>query len=108
MGVQADRIAKRRKQLGLSQEALAELAGTSQRQISKYENGVNDPTGEVLAALARGLETSTDWLLGLTDNATRPLRDESDLSDDERQLLEIYRAKSADKRRQVLEVARVL
>ena len=108
MPIQATRIAQRRKRLGLSQEELGLLAGTSQKQISKYENGMNDPTGDVLAALAQALETTTDWLLGLTDVADRPMREESDLSADEQELLRIYRRKSPDKRTQMMDVAKAL
>lgn len=108
MPIQAERIAQRRHKLGLSQEDLAAFAGTSQRQISKYETGKNDPTGDVLAALAQALDTTTDWLLGLTDNPERLLRGQDDLSDDERELLELYRRHSPDKRRQMRNVAKAL
>lgn len=108
MPIQAQRIAERRHKLGLSQEELASQIGTSQRQISKYETGKNDPTGDVLAALARALDTTTDWLLGLTDNPERLLRGEDDLSEDERELIEIYRKKTPGQRRKALEVTKVL
>lgn len=108
MSIQAERIRARRQQLGITQEDLAETVGTSQRQISKYENGHNDPTADVLAALARALDTSTDWLLGLTSNPERPLRGESDLNDEERELILIYRSKPPSRRRQVVEIARVV
>jgi len=108
MGVQGTRIYQRRRALEMSQEELAELVGTSQKQISKYEHGVNDATGDVLASLARALETTTDYLLGLTDDPSRQMRTSGDLNDDEKQLLEIFRQKSPEKRNQMLQVARVL
>lgn len=108
MSVHAERIRERRKQLRISQEDLADVLGTTQSQISRYEKGENDPTGEILAALASALETSADWLLGLTDDVARPVTSKSDLSEDEKQLLEIYRRKSPEVRRKVLDVARVL
>lgn len=106
--MQGLRIYQRRKALGLSQEELADRVGTSQKQISKYENGINDATGNVLAALARALDTTTDYLLGLTDDPDRPMRTTGDLNEDEKMLLEIYRQKSPEKRNQVIEVAKVL
>lgn len=105
MSPTSSRIAERRRQLGISQEDLADILGTHQRQISRYETGQNDPTAEVLAAIARALNTTPDWLLGFTENL-KPLQ--QILSEDERQLLEIYRGKPAETRRKVLEVARVL
>lgn len=108
MGYPGDRIALRRQQLRLSQEELANEIGSSQKQVSRYENGHNDPTSEVLVKFARALDTTTDWLLGLTDNPERSLRDEGDLSPDERELLEIYREKPIEKRRQMRNVAKAL
>jgi len=84
------RIRDRRKQLGKSQEELAEMIQTDQTQISRYENGKNDPTGEVLTTLARALNTSSDYLLGLTDDPT-PRMSESDLSPMERKLVAAVR-----------------
>lgn len=97
------RISDRRKSLKMSQEDLAELIGTNQRQISRYETGENDPSAEVLAAIARALETTPDWLLGFSHDSGK-----SDLTSEERQLLAIYRRKTPEKRRQALDVVRVL
>jgi transcriptional regulator with XRE-family HTH domain len=108
MSIQATRIRERRQKVGMTQEELADRIGTNQRQISKYENGHNDPTADVLAALARALDTTTDWLLGLTDTPERPLRTEADLNEDERELLLIYRSKPAARRKQVVEIAKVV
>lgn len=102
------RIAQRRVQLHMSQEELAAAVGTNQKQISRYENNVNSPTGEVLISLAKALETTADWLLGLNNDPARPLRSSNDLADDEIELVRIYRQKDAEKRGQLLQVARVL
>lgn len=92
----------------MSQEELAFLVGTSQKQISRYERGENDPTGDVLIKLAKVLSTTTDWILGLTDNPEVPLRGESDLQADELELLEEYRSKPPEARRKVLEIVKVV
>jgi transcriptional regulator with XRE-family HTH domain len=68
MSVQATRIRERRKALGINQEALAVLIGINQGQVSRYESGESVPSSDVLAALARALQTSADWLLGLVDD----------------------------------------
>lgn len=67
MGLQPDRLKQRRRALHLSQEQLAELTGVNQPQVSRWELGTNDITGETLGTLARALGTSADWLLGLSD-----------------------------------------
>jgi transcriptional regulator with XRE-family HTH domain len=91
MAIHPERIFQRRKQLGMSQEELAGRIGTSQRQISKYETGKNDPTAEVLNSLADALDTTTDWLLGRTDIPERSLRGVGDLSEDEAEIIRILR-----------------
>lgn len=108
MSNQANRIKERRLELHMTQEDLAAAVGKDQKQIWRYENGQSDPTGEVLAELAKVLDTTADWLLGLTDIKDRPLRCREDLSQDERDLIEIYRRKPSEKRRQIVEVARVI
>lgn len=102
------RFRDRRKQLGLSQEDVADLVGTNQAQISAYETGKNDPTGEVLIALSQALETTVDYLLGLTGNPDRPLRGEFDLDEIEREAVKILRTKRPEDRRKAVEILRML
>lgn len=106
--VTGERIRQCRLKLNYSQEELSEIVGTSQRQVSSYETGQNDPTGRVLAALANALNTTADYLLGLTDIEDRPLRSSGDLTDDERQILELYREKEPQSRRKYLDILKVV
>jgi transcriptional regulator with XRE-family HTH domain len=69
---------------------LARLSGISQSLISAYENGTKQPGGEAIAALAAGLECSTDYLLGLTNDPT-PVRGPPGLSDYEAQVVRALR-----------------
>lgn len=85
------RIAERRLLLGYSQEELAALIGTSQKMISRYETGM-EPGASKVRALAQALNTSTDYLLGLTDNPDRPLRNSGDLSTDEIEIVRVLRS----------------
>jgi transcriptional regulator with XRE-family HTH domain len=85
------RITQRRTLLGYSQEELADMVGTSQKMISLYEKG-SVPNGLKLRSLAEALQTTTDYLLGMTDNPDRPLRNLGDLSDDEREILRAVRS----------------
>ncbi|MGH7965611.1 MAG: helix-turn-helix domain-containing protein [Candidatus Binatia bacterium] len=50
------RIKKLRKAKGLSQEKLAELAGTSPKYLSRIETGRENPTLDLFARLAKGLQ----------------------------------------------------
>ena len=102
MALQLQRIKERRKALGLSQDELAEMAGTNQGQISRYENGESIPMADVLEALARGLDCSADWLLGLTDNANLQTISESELEELEREAVNAIRASSPHKRDRIV------
>lgn len=57
------RIRERRRELGYSQEKLAELLYMKKSTISAYETGTNDIPSKVLIELARELETSPGFLL---------------------------------------------
>ena len=50
---------------------VALAVGVTQESISMYESGVSYPSAIVLIKLAKYLETSTDYLLGLTDDKNR-------------------------------------
>lgn len=102
-----ERIKIRRRQLELTQTELADLIGSSQRQIIKYEQDENSPTSAVIIAMATALETSADWLLGLSDEIN-PHYDDSNLDTKERELLKIYRAKPNDKQDSIIAMARVI
>lgn len=101
------RIRLRRKQLNMTQQDLADLINSSQRQILKYEQDDNSPTAAVIAALAIALETSADYLLGLSDEI-KPVGDESDLAPNERLLVSLYRGKPPDKQQTVLDVVKAI
>lgn len=64
-----------RRRTGLTQDALAQLAGTSQPTIAAYESGRKSPTLTTAARLARavGLEMVVDFLPPLTREDRRSL-----------------------------------
>ena len=64
----AHQLMTARIQHGWSQRYLAQLLGISPRAIGQFEQGANLPSVETLVALARVLEVSTDWMLGLSDH----------------------------------------
>lgn len=58
-----DIISKRRKELGLTQQELADKLFVSDKVISKWETGKNVPDTSILVELANVLEISLDELL---------------------------------------------
>jgi transcriptional regulator with XRE-family HTH domain len=65
--VLGERIKKLRKEKKLTQQELGEKVNVTKVSISGYENGNRTPDTETLQKLADVLETSTDYLLGRTD-----------------------------------------
>ncbi len=65
------RIALKRKELGLSQEALGEELGVSRQAIYKWESDGAVPEVEKLKQLARRFGVSVGWLLGVEEAESR-------------------------------------
>ena len=61
------RIRELRKEKGLNQKQVAALLNMSQTGYSKYETGENDVPTAVLISLANFYNTTTDYILELTD-----------------------------------------
>ena len=57
----------------LTQREIAAILGITQPQYFRYEQGYRDLPTDILIALAKLYETSTDYILGLTQNP-KPLR----------------------------------
>lgn len=52
----------------LTQKDIADLLNVGVTTISNYETGRNEPSHEKLKILANYFNTTTDYLLGITDN----------------------------------------
>ena len=61
------RLRQLRKELGYSQVKLQMLTGIDQSDYSKIETGKRNMTFEQCRRIALALETSMDYLAGLTD-----------------------------------------
>lgn len=61
------RIAQKRKELGLSQEALGDRLGVSRQSIYKWESDTALPEIDKLIALSRLFSVSVGWLLGVEE-----------------------------------------
>lgn len=70
------RLRSRRKEIGLTQEQLAEQVKTKKTTISNYETGYSTPNNEMLSDLADVLRTTSDYLLGRTDDPTPNLTEQ--------------------------------
>ncbi|EOK3512977.1 helix-turn-helix domain-containing protein [Escherichia coli] len=90
------RIRERRKQVGLSQNGLSKAAGVSGSSISLWESDYTAPRGQNLHRLAEVLQCSPTWILfGDEDKTPAPpvsLDSALDLSEDELEMLRLYRA----------------
>lgn len=60
---------QRRQALGLTQLELALLMRVESNRVGEWERGKHAPNLATLAKIARALDTSTDYLLGVTDEA---------------------------------------
>jgi transcriptional regulator with XRE-family HTH domain len=78
--LEKDRLKKRREIIGLTQAELAKKLGVSAPTIGMYEQGRRDPDTNTLKEIAIILETSTDYLLGLT-NYSKKINNTNDLND---------------------------
>jgi transcriptional regulator with XRE-family HTH domain len=61
------RVRAARRERGLSQEGLARLVDTSKNSVQNWERTGTLPRCETVAAIARVLDVSSDYLLGLSD-----------------------------------------
>ena len=91
------RIRERRKQVGLSQNGLSKAAGVSGSSISLWESDHTAPRGQNLHRLAEVLQCSPTWILfgdegQNTSSPLFPLDSALDLSEDELEMLRLYRA----------------
>ena len=59
-----------REDRDLTQKEVAEVLHISQNTYSQYENGKRQMPIDCLIALAKYYETSTDYILGITENPT--------------------------------------
>lgn len=86
----ANRIKQLRERLGYTQEDISEIVQTSRRSVTAWETG-SVPNGEMLARLAQALQTSADFLLGLTDDPTPYNNLKNELSPQEQEIISSMR-----------------
>lgn len=62
------KLKEERKKRGYTQEEMAKLLAIGQSAYAKWENGRTEPTLENVVKLAKLFKTTTDFLLGVTDD----------------------------------------
>lgn len=68
-----DRLRRTRSLRGFTMEELGRKVGVAKTTISGYENGNREPPIKVIHHLAKALNTTSDYLLGLSDTPVQPL-----------------------------------
>lgn len=98
-----DRLRKRRKKKQLTQKQLADILNLTQSMICEYETGKSVPSLKTLPRLAVALNTSVDYLLGVTDSP-QPAAFGDAVTETEKDLLRAYYALPPDKRERAIGV----
>ena len=101
-----ERIKELRENLRLSQQDVAERIGTSQRNIGRWENAENDISSYFLIKLADFFGCTIDYLVGREDdfgNVTAGAPS-SDLSEDEKKVLSLFKRMPEARQRTVLDL----
>ncbi len=114
-----ERIRKRRRALGVSQDWLAEQLGLTFQQVQKYERGANRVSASKLYQVARALQASIPYFFeglpdpvqvaGVAEVAPTPYVHEMPLTPEERELVALLsRIDNRRVRRRLLELVRTL
>jgi transcriptional regulator with XRE-family HTH domain len=90
MGIVLERLKEYRLKRGYTKREMARLCGFKDLQVVRYENGISDPSTNSLAVMAKVLDVSADYLLGLSDNPQR-VYEEGKLNDTEAHIVTTYR-----------------
>lgn len=101
------RIKNLRTEHNLSQRALAQKIGSSQKSVDYWEKNLSEPTAGFIIALADCFGCSADYLLGREDDYGN-VNINSDLSEKEKFLLERYQALGESAREELLHYAEFL
>lgn len=62
-----ERLKLLRKEKGVSQKAVAKEIGVTLSAYSNYEQGIREPSNQILINLCKYYNVSADYLLGLRD-----------------------------------------
>lgn len=74
-----DRLQELRKDKKITQETIANMLNTTRATYSRWETNTHQPSQEATLQLAKILDTTVSYLIGETDNPSKPQK--KDLSD---------------------------
>lgn len=110
-----ERISKRRQELGLTADEIAEKLGKSRATVYRYENGeIESLPTTVLEPLAKVLRTTPAFLMGWTDNPDGGSSEQeqaekksaSELSETDKKVLELFNQLKTEDQEMVLKIIR--
>ena len=108
MSTIGNNISRIRRDLGLTQEDLAKLMGyKSKSTINKIELGINDIPQSKIVQFAQVLGTTPAELMGWKEDDKNDSPSESNLTEGEQVLLDLFRRVPEDKQELVLQMIRV-
>ncbi len=98
-----------RLEKNLSQAELAKAVGTSQKNISRWENGENEPTAYFIIKVAEFFDVTTDYVLGMNDHfeLSKQHEDKPEVTPEERKILNAYRELTPSNRELVLRMLKL-
>lgn len=94
-------LRKLRISRGISQQQLADVIGTSQQSVNKYENHNVEPDISSLIKLADYFETSVDYLIGHIPQFEQHIIEDVELTSKELTLIKDYRSLSKDEQESI-------
>ena len=101
------RIKELRKEKGISQEELAKKIQVKNYSIGDWERDRTEPNINTLIELANYFEVSVDYLIGRTED-DGIININTNLQNDEIQLLKEYKKLNSDEKNQVIGFAKAL
>lgn len=96
------RIKEAREARGWTQEQLANALGTTQQTIYRWETGAVDPQASKVMAISEALGITVSYIMGY-DKKSQNVD-----TDDEQELIALYREMTAQQRDAMLAVARAM
>lgn len=100
-------IAQRRKELGLTLEEVGKACGVGKSTVKKWEDGfISNMKRDKIAALAAILKVSPLDLIGETTEAETKKQSASELSETDREALELFRQLGEDDKKLILKAMR--
>ena len=102
-----ERLKQARKAAGKTQKEIAGALGITESTYCGYETGKRRPDALKIPEIARALDVSTDYLLGLVDDPTpdMPVTVEAG---EEKELLALFRSMTEQNRAIILATARAI